>query len=301
MAEKFRNFYNDETLSTYVSEIKKFPLLGDDEEFELATKWKEKGDKSALDKIVKSHLRLVIKIAQGYAGYGLPKADLISEGNIGIMCALQHFDPSIGYRFSTYAAWWIKAKIRDFIYNSWSIVKLGATKNNRKLFFNLRKTKNALGIDKLSEENADFVADKLNVSKEEVLISENRFTKKDFSTNITVGEDGESSFQDFIADHKSSQENIALEKQEYEYRKKILHDALNTLSKREHDVVCAYRLHTPPKTLREIAGEMSLSAERVRQIDSIAFLKIQKYVRSVEWNANAKSHMKSFFTNQLWF
>ncbi|MDR2794681.1 MAG: RNA polymerase factor sigma-32 [Holosporaceae bacterium] len=279
MAEKFKSFYNDEALSAYVSEIKKFPTLENDEEFELATKWKENGDKSALDKIIKSHLRLVIKIAHGYSGYGLPKADLISEGNIGIMCALQHFDPSIGYRFSTYAVWWIKAKIQDFIYNSWSIVKLGATKNNRKLFFSLRKTKNALGIDTLSEENANLIADKLKVSKEEVLISENRFTKKDFSTNIAVGEDGDSSFQDFIADHKSSQENIVLEKQEYEYRKKILHEALNTLSKKEYDVVCAYRLHTPPKTLREIAKGMNLSAERIRQIDNIAFMKIQKYVR----------------------
>jgi RNA polymerase sigma-32 factor len=285
MAERFNSFYNDEALSAYVSEIRKFPTLGDDEEFELATRWKKSGDKSALDKIIKSHLRLVVKIAQGYSGYGLSKADLIAEGNIGIMCALQHFDPNIGYRFSTYAIWWIKAKIQDFIYNSWSIVKLGASKNNRKLFFNLRKTKNALGIDSISEGNADIVADKLKVSREEVLISENRFTKKDFSTNTAMGEDGESSFQDFIADHKSSQENLVFEKQEYEYRKKVLHDALNTLSKKEYDIVCAYRLNTPTKTLREIAAEVNLSAERVRQIDNAAFLKIQKYVRSVKWNS----------------
>ncbi|GHU15576.1 RNA polymerase sigma factor RpoH [Alphaproteobacteria bacterium] len=279
--------YNDEDLSAYVSEIKKFPVLGDDEEFELATKWKERGDKRALNRIVSSHLRLVVRIANGYSGYGLSKADLIAEGNVGIMCALQHFDPSIGYRFSTYAAWWIKAKMQDFIYNSWSIVKLGSGKKNKKLFFNLRRIKNALGIESVSENNAEIIAEKMQVSKEDVLVSDNRFTHKDFSTNIAVGEDGDSSFQDFIVDHKASQENLALDKQEYEYRKKVLHEALNTLSKREHDVVCAYRLCNPTKTLREIAEGMSISPERVRQIDNAAFLKIQKYVRSVEWNARA--------------
>ena len=147
MAHQHHGLMNEASLSSYISEIKKFPILGQDEEYQLARLWKEKGDKKALEKIIGSHLRLVMKIAQGYSGYGLSQEDLIAEGNIGIMHALQHFDPSIGYRFSTYAAWWIKSKIQDFIYNSWSMVKLGSTKNHRKLFFGLRKMKNALGID----------------------------------------------------------------------------------------------------------------------------------------------------------
>jgi RNA polymerase sigma-32 factor len=277
--------YNEEGLSLYVSEIKKFPILEQDEEFELATRWKEKGDKRALDKLIKSHLRLVAKIAHGYSGYGLPQAELIAEGNVGIMQALQHFDPSIGYRFSTYAAWWIKAKIKDFIYNSWSIVKLAASKNNRKLFFGLRKMKNTLGMEAVTDEGAEIIADKLKVNKKEVLISEQRFSSKDFSTNTLVKEDGTNTFQDFMADTSESQEDIVLEKQEYDYRKKVLHNALNTLSKREYDIVLAYRLQTPPKSLREISKEMNLSPERIRQIESAAFMKIQKYVRTVEWNS----------------
>jgi RNA polymerase sigma-32 factor len=172
--------------------------------------------------------------------------------------------------------------MQDFIYNSWSIVKLGASKNNRKLFFSLRKIKNLLGIGSLSSEDAKIVAKKLEVSEEDVMISEQRFAHKDFSANTAVGEDGESAFQDFIADPKASPEALAIEKQEYKYRKKILHAALNTLSKREYEVVCSHRLRNPTKTLQKIAAEMNVSAERVRQIDNAAFLKIQKYVRMNE-------------------
>ncbi|MDR1375833.1 MAG: RNA polymerase factor sigma-32 [Holosporaceae bacterium] len=271
-------------LTSYVSGIKKFPILGEDEEFELAVKWKEHGDKKALEKIVSSHLRLVMKIASGYAGYGLSKTDLIAEGNVGIMHALQHFDPSIGYRFSTYAAWWIKAKIREFIYNSWSIVRLGTGKNNRKLFFGLRKIKNLLGVKNLSEKDAEVIADKMNVTKEDVIISDIRLTHKDFSANSPIGDDQGRSWQDFLADTSASPESVALEKQEYTYRKKVLHDALNTLSKREYDILCSHRLHNPIKSLKEIAESIGLSTERVRQIEKDAFLKLQKYVRSVEWN-----------------
>ena len=279
MATKFE----EDSLSDYVSSIKKIPTLDEDEEFELASKWKEKGDQKALDKIIASHLRLVLKIAKGYSGYGLSISDLVAEGNLGIMHAVKHFDPSIGYRFSTYAAWWIKSKIQDFVYNSWSIVKLSSTKNNRKLFFGLRKLKNMLGIKNSSEEEVKTIADKMGVSLEEVKIAESRFNHKDFSTNSPMGDDGDSTWQDFLADTKSSPDEEISNRQEYLYRKKVLHDALNALSKRECEIVCMYRLHSPTKSLREIGEIMDISAERVRQIEKKAFLKIQNYVRSVSW------------------
>ncbi|MDR0632208.1 MAG: RNA polymerase factor sigma-32 [Holosporaceae bacterium] len=294
----FRSSFGEDSLTSYVSGIKKFPMLDRDEEFELATKWKENADKKALEKIISSHLRLVVKIANGYSGYGLSKADLIAEGNIGVMQALQHFDPSIGYRFSTYASWWIKSKIQDFIYNSWSVVKLSSSKSHRKLFFGLRKLKSMLGLENLSEENANLVAEKMDVSEKDVLTMENRFTNRDFSANSPMGDDQKSSWQDLMADAADSQETKLLEKQEFEYRKKVLHDALNTLSKKEYDIVCSYRLHNPTKTLKQIGNAMSLSSERVRQIEKNAFLKIQKYVRSVEWKAE-KNYEKFavFFSN----
>jgi RNA polymerase sigma-32 factor len=279
----FNSIFNDSSLNSYVSGIKKFPMLGGDEEFELAVKWRDKGDKKALEKIVESHLRLVVKIANGYSGYGLSKADLIAEGNVGIMHALQHFDPSTGYRFSTYASWWIRSKIQEFIYNSWSIVKLSSNKNYRKLFFSLRKIKQILGIETVSEENVGVIAEKMNVNEKEVLVLENRFISKDFSTNIAIGDDKRASWQDIMEDSSESQETTLLEHDEFEYRKKVLHDALNTLSKKEYDIIRAYRLDSPTKSLREIADIMNLSAERIRQIEKKAFLKVQKYVRSVEW------------------
>lgn len=301
MAYHHHGLMNEESLSSYISEIKKFPILGQDEEYQLVRLWKEKGDKKALEKIMGSHLRLVMKIAQGYSGYGLSQEDLIAEGNIGIMHALQHFDPSIGYRFSTYAAWWIKSKIQDFIYNSWSIVKLGSTKSHRKLFFGLRKMKNLMGIDKMTEENATKIAEKMNVSKQDVMISDNRFTYKDFSANSPVGAEEEtSSWQDFLADTQENAESKALREQEFKYRQKVLHDALNTLSKREYDILCAYRLNSPTKTLKEIGDSMGISAERARQIEKRAFLKMQKYVHSLEHKTPSMEAYKKlavFFIN----
>ncbi|MBR1735014.1 MAG: RNA polymerase factor sigma-32 [Alphaproteobacteria bacterium] len=294
MVGRFSRLYNEEALSLYIEEIKKFPLLEQDEEYELATKWKEKGDKKAMEKLIKSHLRLVAKIARGYSGYGLSQADLIAEGNIGIMHALQHFDPNIGYRFSTYAMWWIKAKIKEFIYNSWSIVKLATSKDNKKLFFGLNKAKQSLGIDTISDNDAKIIAEKMKVSEKDVMISEKRFSNRDFSANTPMGDDNKSSFQDFIADMSESQEEQLLEKQEFEYRKKILHEALNTLSKREYDIVSAYRLRTPTKSLREIGKELNISAERVRQIENSAFLKLQKHMRNIDWNNANRNNMNSY-------
>ena len=275
-------------LSSYLSDIKKIPTLDDDEEFELASQWKEKGDKRALNKIVGSHLKLVLKIAKGYSGYGLPLSDLIAEGNLGIMHAVQHFDPSIGYRFSTYAAWWIKAKIQEFVYNSWSIVRLSSTKNNRKAFFGLRKLKNSLGIQNSSDSDVQTIAEKMGVTKEDIYRAETRFTQQDFSINSPVGDEERSTWQDFLADTKSTPDKEILAKNEYEYRKKVLHAALNTLSKKEYDIVCMYRLHNPTKSLREIGEIMHLSAERVRQLEHRAFLKIQKYVKSISWESENK-------------
>ena len=273
---------NEDSFSTYISSIKNIPTLEKDEEFLLASKWKESGDREALNKIINSHLRLVLKIAKGYSGYGLAISDLVAEGNLGIMHAVQHFDPTIGYRFSTYAAWWIKAKIQEFIYNSWSIVKLSSTKSHKKLFFGFRKLKKLLRIESsFSDEEIKTVAKKIGVTEESARIAERRFSRRDFSVDSPV-DDGSSgsTWVDFIEDAQSRPDSKVFDEQEYGYRKKVLHDALNTLSKKEYDVICLYRLSNPTKSLREIGQILNLSAERVRQLEKRAFLKIQNYVKS---------------------
>lgn len=281
------SLFNDDDLSGYISSIKNIPTLSNDEEFLLASRWKETGDQKALNKIINSHLKLVLKIAKGYSGYGISLSDLVAEGNLGIMQAVQHFDPNIGYRFSTYAAWWIKAKIKEFIFNSWSIVKLGSSKTNRKLFFGLRKIKDLLGIKSSpNDEEIRAIANKMEVSKESVMTVENRFTQRDFSVNSPVQENSHDSVSwiEFIEDTKSRPDTEILDQQEHSYRKKVLHDALNTLSKKERDILCLYRFSNPTKSLNKIGKIMNLSAERVRQLEKRAFLKIQKYVQSVSEN-----------------
>ena len=274
----YSSVINEDALDEYISQIKKIPTLTEEEEHELANRWKEKGDQKALNKIIACHLKLVIQIAKSYAGYGLSLSDLVSEGNLGIMHAVKHFDPSVGYRFSTYAAWWIKSKIQDFVYNSWSIVKLSSTKNNRKLFFGLRKMKKLLGISSLDDDNAKTLAEKMDVSPEEVKIADSRLSSKDFSANSPVGEEGESSWQDFLADKSDSPETVVAEQQERDYRKKMLNKALETLSQKEQEVHYLHRLVNPPKTLQEIAKHLNLSTERIRQIDKLAFSKIKQYI-----------------------
>ena len=284
---KKHTLLNEGKLSNYVSDVINIPTLSKDEEFLLANEWKETGDKKALNKIISSHLKLVIKIAKGYSGYGLSISDLIAEGNLGIMQAVQHFDPSIGYRFSTYAAWWIKAKIQEFIYNSWSIVKLSTSKSNKKLFFGLRKLKKLLGIGASTDEEIKTIAKKMEVSEESVRIAEERFNQRDFSTNLTVQNNSGITWIDFIEDANSRPDKEIFDQQEQKYRKKILHDALNTLSKKERNIICLYRLNNPTKTLQEIGKIMNLSAERVRQLEKKAFLKLQNYVnRSIKNNQN---------------
>ncbi len=273
---------NEDRLSDYISSIKNIPVLQKDEEFLLARKWKKTGDRKALEKIINSHLKLVLRIAKGYSGYGLPISDLVAEGNLGIMHAVQHFDPNIGYRFSTYAAWWIKAKISEFIYNSWSIVKLSSSKSNKKLFFGLRKLKKLLGIDISSDEEVKTVANQMKVSEESVKIAKDRFSRRDLSINSTVDPGiSDMTWIDFIADAESQPDRKILDEQEYDYRKKVLHDALNTLPKKEYEIFRLYRLDNPTKTLQEIGKIMNLSAERIRQLEKRAFLKIQSYVKSV--------------------
>lgn len=277
-----KKLFDYENLSGYVAKVRDIPSIDNTEEVELATRWKEKNDYAAIDKIVKSHLKLVAKIANGYRGYGMPLSELIAEGNVGIMQAVKHFDCKLGYKFSTYAMWWIQAKIKEFIFNSWSIVKLANTKCNKKLFFKLRKTKNDMGVDTLDDGATDKIAEHLNVKSSDVLVAERRFTSKDFSIHTPVGGDGQSgdTFQDFLSDDNAKMEDEFLHAKEFEKRKKILHDALNTLSPREYKIVTQYRLHEPPKTFKNISEELKISAERVRQIESSAFVKIQKYVRS---------------------
>lgn len=295
------NFFNEDSLTSYVSSIKKFPLLSQDEEYELADLWKSRNDKKALEKIINSHLRLVLKIASGYSGYGLSKEDLVAEGNIGLMQAIQHFDPSTGHRFSTYAIWWIKAKIQDFIYNSWSIVKLSNSKSNRKLFFSLRRLKNLLGIDTLQNEDVTRIAEELQVSTEDVVTIDTRFTAKDFSTNSPIGTDDTATWQDMLADQAENVENKLLREQEIQYRQKILHDALNTLSPKEYKILRAHRLQSPPQTLKTLSDELGISPERVRQLEKGAFLKIQKYARSVKWQEATRQstyqHFAMYFIN----
>ncbi len=275
------SIFDEDNLSSYISSIKSIPVLEKDEEFLLASKWKETGDRDALNKIISSHLRLVFKIAKGYSGYGLPISDLVAEGNLGIMHAIQHFDPTIGYRFSTYAAWWIKAKIQEFIYNSWSIVKLSSSKSNKKMFFGLRKLKQLLGIESFSSEEIKDISKKSGVSEESVKIAEMRFSRRDFSINSPIDSDSSSSWIDFISDAESRPDSRLFDEQEYNYRKTVLHDALNTLTKKEHDILCLYRLSNPTKSLREIGQIMNLSTERIRQLEKRAFLKVQNYVKSV--------------------
>lgn len=284
---KSHTLLNEGRLSSYVSDVINIPTLSKDEEFLLANQWKEKGDKKSLNKIISSHLKLVVKIAKGYSGYGLSISDLIAEGNLGIMQAIQHFDPKVGYRFSTYAAWWIKAKIQEFIFNSWSIVKLSTSKSNKKLFFGLRKLKRLLGIDASTDKEIKTIAKKMEVSEESVRIAEERFSQRDFSISAAVQNNSGTTWIDFIEDTKSRPDKEILDQQEHNYRKKILHDALNTLSKKERDIICLYRLHNPTRTLQEIGKIVNLSAERVRQLEKKAFLKIQNYVNScVKSNLN---------------
>ena len=268
-------------LAYYLQEIKKFPILSADEEFMLAKRFKEHGDSKAAHKLVTSHLRLVAKIAMGYRGYGLPVTDLISEGNVGIMQAVKKFDPDKGFRLATYAMWWIRAQIQEYVLHSWSLVKIGTTAAQKKLFFNLRKLKNQLSsIDdgNLSPENVREIAQRLDVKEVEVEDMENRLFANDKSLNMNLNDENNLEWQDILIDEKETQDKIYEKKDEYKYRKELFTKALAILNTREKEILKFRRMIEKPKKLEELSKKYNISRERVRQIEEKAIEKIQKQI-----------------------
>jgi RNA polymerase sigma-32 factor len=270
-------------LTRYLAEIRKFPLLGPEEEYILAKRWQEHHDPKAAEKLVGSHLRLVAKIASGYRGYGLPVGDLIAEGNVGLMLALRKFDPDKGFRFSTYAMWWIRANIQDYILHSWSLVKIGTTAAQKKLFFNLRRLKNEMqGLDEstLSSKTIQDIAHKLDVSEREVVEMSKRLSGPDQSLNAPLKEASLEEWQDLLIDETSTHEAHIMEHDESKHKNAILDVALQSLNERERYIIKERRLKEPPATLEVLAQSLSISRERVRQLEARAFEKLQKAVKS---------------------
>ena len=268
-------------LAIYLQEIKKFPILTAEEEYMLAKRYKEHGDTKAAHKLVTSHLRLVAKIAMGYRGYGLPVTDLISEGNVGIMQAVKKFDPERGFRLATYAMWWIRAQIQEYVLHSWSLVKIGTTAAQKKLFFNLKKLKNQLSSfdsGDLSPENAREIATRLNVKEVEVLDMNNRMFSGDQSLNVQIGDEGDAEWQDMLVDSNETQDKIIANQDELTYRKKIFEKALEVLNEREKEIIKLRKLKDKPVKLEELSKKFNISRERVRQIEEKAFEKLQKQV-----------------------
>jgi RNA polymerase sigma-32 factor len=274
---------NEGGLSRYLDEIRKFPMLEPSEEYMLAKRWREHGDTEAAHKLVTSHLRLVAKIAMGYRGYGLPIGEVVSEGNVGLMQAVKRFEPEKGFRLATYAMWWIKAAIQEYILRSWSLVKMGTTANQKKLFFNLRKAKSkisALEEGDLRPDQVKLIAKRLGVTEQDV-IDMNRRLGGDASLNAPIREDGDSGeWMDWLVDESPTQERIMAETEELDNRRKALSDALGVLNERERRIFEARRLAEDPITLEELADEFGVSRERVRQIEVRAFEKVQKAVKN---------------------
>jgi RNA polymerase sigma-32 factor len=270
-------------LTRYLEEIRRFPMLEPQQEYMLAKSWREHGDRDAAHKLVTSHLRLVAKIAMGYRGYGLPISEVISEGNVGLMQAVKRFEPDKGFRLATYAMWWIKASIQEYILRSWSLVKMGTTANQKKLFFNLRKAKSkisALQEGDLHPDQVKLIAQRLGVTEQDV-VDMNRRLGGDTSLNAPIRDDGDSGeWQDWLADDSESQETILAQSEEMDIRRKALSSALDVLNDRERRIFEARRLSDNPVTLEELAEEFGVSRERVRQIEVRAFEKVQKAVRS---------------------
>ena len=277
-------------LSRYLSEIRKFPMLPKDEEFMLAKRWQEHQDAEAAHKMVTSHLRLVAKIAMGYRGYGLPIGEVISEGNVGLMQAVKKFDPDKGFRLATYAMWWIRASIQEYILRSWSLVKMGTTAAQKKLFFNLRKAKSeiaALQEGDLRPEQVSAIATKLGVLDDEVISMNRRLAGGDASLNAPMRVDGEAEWQDWLVDDTTpSQESVIADSQEKTLRMSLLEEAMTELSDRERHILTERRLKDEPTTLEDLAGQYGVSRERVRQIEVRAFEKLQKSMRAAAVEKN---------------
>lgn len=269
-------------LSRYLTEIRKFPLLEPGEEYMLAKRWKEHEDPEAARQLVTSHLRLVAKIAMGYRGYGLPLSEVVSEGNVGLMQAVKRFEPDKGFRLATYAMWWIRAAIQEYILRSWSLVKMGTTAAQKKLFFNLRKAKNkisAIEEGDLTPEHTAEIARQLAVPEEEVTNMNRRLSGGDTSLNAPMRADGESEWQDWLADDTMDQETRLAEAEEMGERHDLLTDAMGELSERERDILQARRLQDEPATLEELSQKYGVSRERVRQIEVRAFEKLQQQMK----------------------
>jgi len=268
-------------LSIYLAQIKKFPMLDAEEEYMLAKNWKERGNLKAAHKLVTSHLRLVAKIAMGYRGYGLPVGELISEGNIGLMQAVKKFDPDKGFRLATYAMWWIKASIQEYVLRSWSLVKMGTTTAQKKLFFNLKKLKNQIAPNQdgdLKDDQVKEISKRLDVNSEEVVNMNRRMMGQEKSLNdpIKAGETDE--WQDWLVDDNLDQELQISQKQEFDDKKDLLYDSIKILNQREKEILEARRLTENPQTLDELSKKYKISRERVRQIENKAFEKLQKHM-----------------------
>ena len=281
------NLNPDSNLARYLQDIRKFPLLEPEEEYMLAKRWKEHEDQEAAAKMVNSHLRLVAKIAMGYRGYGLPLGEIISEGNVGLMQAVKRFEPEKGFRLATYAMWWIRASIQEYILRSWSLVKIGTTAAQKKLFFNLRRMKGeikALEEGDLKKENLEKIATTLDVSEEEVINMNRRMSGPDSSLNAPLRADAEGEWQDWLVDDSDNQETILADQEEMDERRKMLFGAMDVLNERERKVLAARRLQENPQTLEELSQEYGISRERVRQIEVRAFEKLQKAMKSAAMN-----------------
>ena len=267
------------SLVSYLTQIKKFPILSSEEEYMLAKKWRNRGDLKSAQKLITSHLRLVAKIAMGYRGYGLPVSEMVSEGNIGLMQAVKKFEPEKGFRLATYAIWWIKASIQEYILRSWSLVKMGTTAAQKKLFFNLKKIKNQLSANNagdLRTEHVDEISKRLNVKKEEVVSMNRRLLGKEKSLNDPIKDEGGAEWQDWLVDNRTDQELKLSHKQEFAKKKKLMDNSMSILNPREKEILIARRLSEDIVTLEDLSKIYKVSRERIRQIETKAFEKLQK-------------------------
>ena len=279
---------NEAGLSAYLTQIKKFPMLDAEEEYMLAKNWRSTGNLKSAEKLVTSHLRLVAKIAMGYKGYGLPLNEMISEGNIGLMQAVKKFEPEKGFRLATYAMWWIKASIQEYILRSWSLVKIGTTTAQKKLFFNLKKIKNQIAPKSegdLRKDDVKNIAKTLAVSEEEVVSMNRRLSGKEQSLNSPIGEDGDE-WQDWVVDNQMDQELKFAQQEEIEQRKDLLKNSIKILNDREKEILHARRLSDEPSTLEDLSKKFKISRERIRQIENKAFEKLQKHMLNAARSKN---------------